>query len=239
MRRRVPTVLLLLRRVAPAALMRSLAPTALPLLACVLLAGCVFRNAGEPRFYRPASAALDGASGGDASDGSDAAAGGVASAAEDASAASARRNAAAVRLEPVVGTPFLRERIAWRASDVEFGLYEQRRWSELPASYVERALASALRTTPGLRLTDAYDAPALRVTVVAFDDVLAPSHLARVSLTVSLRARDRSRLLDRTFSAEVPVAGDTGSATASAMGRALDQVVADVAAAVAGVLDAR
>jgi ABC-type uncharacterized transport system auxiliary subunit len=208
--------------------MMATAGRVLLLVACLSLAGCLFRNAAEPRFYRPASSALDGAA--------------AAPARDDGTNGAASRVAAGrsvVRLEPVAGTPFLRERIAWRSSDVEYGLYEQRRWSELPSSYVERALTSALRATPDLRLTDAFDAPTLRVNVVSFDDVLAPAHVARVTLAVSLRARDRSRLLDRTFSAEEPVAGDGGSATATAMGVALDRAVAEVASAVAAELSAR
>ena len=129
----------------------------------LLAAGCVFRNAPEPRFFRPESAALDGAA--DAPSG---------------------RAGIPLRLRPVQGTPLLRERIVWRASSVEYGLYEQRRWSELPASYVERALESALRATPGIRLTDEPGAAVLRVEVVAFDEVLAPARVAAVSLAVKL-----------------------------------------------------
>jgi len=133
----------------------------------------------------------------------------------------------------VHGTPFLRERIVWRASDVEYGLYEQRRWSELPSSYVERALATALRRTPGVALTDDVRAAALRVEVVAFDEVLAPSRTATVSLLVSLRDPKRGHLLDRTFSVDEPIAGETTAATAVAMGKALDAVTGEVARAVA------
>lgn len=184
-------------------------------LASSLLAGCVFRDAAQPRFYRPAASTLDGDAGADPP------------AAPPASAATA------VRLEPVTGTPFLRERIAWRSSTVEYGQYEQQRWSETPPRYVQRALESALHATPGLRLTDASDAPVLRVDVVAFDEVLAPEHVARVTLAVTLRDRTRARLVDRTFTADTPIAGGGGAATATAMGTALDRVVAEVATSVA------
>lgn len=187
---------------------------ALPFIA-VLLAGCVFRDAAEPRYFRPESRALAGSTEPPATDG------------------------APVRLQSVSATPFLRERIVWRSSSVEFGLYEQRRWSEPPAGYVERALASALRDTPGLRLTDQFDAPTLRVEVVAFDEVLKPAHVASVALVVSLRDRDRARILDRTFTAESAIAGDAPGAVATAAGQALDKVVAEVAAAVASALRAR
>lgn len=180
----------------------------------LLMAGCVFRDAAAPRFYRPAASTLDGDTGADPP--------------------VPQANAAvAVRLETVTATPFLRERIAWRSSNVEYGLYDQQRWSETPPRYVQRALESALRATPGLRLTDALDAPALRVDVVAFDEVLAPAHVARVALEVSLRDRARTRLVDRTFAAESPITGSGGAAMATAMGTALDGAVREVAGAVA------
>jgi len=181
-----------------------------------LLGGCVFRDAAEPRFFRPASAMLDAGADGAPS-----------------------RGAVAVRLQPVGGTPFLRERIVWRSSEVEYGLYEQRRWSELPASYVQRALENALRQTPGLRLSDDLDAPSLHVDVVAFDEELAPTHEASVVLAVSLREHERRRLVDRAFTARAAIAGDAPTATATAMGHALDEAVRAVAEAVAAAVTAR
>jgi ABC-type uncharacterized transport system auxiliary subunit len=174
------------------------------------------RNAAEPQFFRPESAALEGA--------------------QD---APPERAGTPVRLRPVQGTPFLRERIAWRASSVEFGLYEQRRWTELPASFVERALETTLRRTPGIQLTDAPRTAMLRVEVVAFDEVLAPGHVAAVSLAVSLEDGEQRRLLDRTFSVEEPITGEAPAATATAMGKALDTAVAEVAGAVGDALRAR
>jgi len=186
-------------------------------MALVLLAGgCVFRDAGEPRFFRPESTALD--------------------AAEN---ASPKRPGTLLRLRAVRATPLLRERIVWRASSVEYGLYEQRRWTELPASFVERALQSALGATPGIQLTEAVGVATLRVEVLAFDEVRAPTHVAAVSLAVSLEDRERRPLLDRTFGAEEPIAGQAPAATATAMGKALDSVVAEVARAVGDGLRAR
>jgi len=182
----------------------------------VLLGGCLFHDAAEPRFFRPASAMLDAGAG-----------------------AAPSSAAVAIRLQPVSGTPFLRERIVWRSSEVEYGLYEQRRWSELPASYVQRALENALHQTAGLRLSDDLDVPSLRVDVLAFDEQLAPTHAASVALAVSLRDRERRRLLDRTFTAEAAIAGDAPTATAIAMGKALDQAVAAVADAVASAVGGR
>ena len=182
----------------------------------LLAAGCLFRNARRAALLPSRVGALDGAA-----------------------EAPPERAGVPLRLRPVQGTPLLRERIVWRASSVEYGLYEQRRWSELPASYVERALESALRATPGIQLTDAPGAAALRVEVVAFDEVLAPAHVAAVSLAVTLIDTEQGRLLDRTFSAEAPIANEAPAATAVAMGKALDDAVAEVAGAVGERLRAR
>ena len=58
-----------------------------------------------------------------------------------------------------------------------------------------------------------------------------------MTLIVLLRDGARGRLLDRTFSAETPITGRQPAATSEAMGRA-DQVVAEVAAAVAAAVRA-
>lgn len=179
-------------------------------LLLVCASGCLSR-APEPRYFRPESAGLDGALVG----------------------ASPAEGAVPLRLRSVRGAPFLRERIVWRISPVEYGLYDSRRWSELPASYVGRALLSALLGTPGLRLTDELRAPSLRVEVVAFEEVFRPRHVASVGLVVSLAGSERQRLLDRSFRVDEPIAGEEPAETARAMGRALDRVVGEVAAAVA------
>src|SRR5262245_18477693 len=100
------------------------------LVGLVALGACLLRSADRPRFFRPASATLDGA----ATDGTE----------------PPVADGIPVRLRAVRSQPFLRERILWRVSDVEYAFYEQRRWIDLPAHYVERALQIRLATTPGL-----------------------------------------------------------------------------------------
>ncbi len=178
----------------------------------VVLGGCLFRAADSPRFYRPVSATLDATVEDEAAP---PAAGGI-----------------AIRLRGVRSEPFLRERIVWRVSEVEYGFYEQQRWIDLPAHYVERALRTRLRATPGLRLADDPRAATLHVDVLAFDEVLAPTHAASVALAVKLGDREHGRLLERTFNARMDI-GDGGPASmANAMGQALDDAVAQVADAV-------
>jgi ABC-type uncharacterized transport system auxiliary subunit len=178
-------------------------------ITALTLAGCLFRTSEVPRFYRPASAALDDIG---------------------APQATPPTEGAPIRLQTVHSAPFLRERIVWRASPVEYGLYEQRRWFELPSRYVRRALVTTLRETPGLRLGDDTSAPRLDVEILAFDEVLAPRHEASVALAVTLRDSTRKRL-DHTFSAQVAIVAGDGAAMAQAMGQALDEVVREVAQA--------
>jgi len=182
------------------------------LVGLLVLGGCLLRTPDPPRFFRPDSKALEAA------------------AEEHADPPAA--NAIAIRLRGVRSEPFLRERIVWRSSEVEYGLYEQRRWIDLPARYVEQALGQRLRATPGLRLTDDPQAVALRVVVLAFDEVLAPTHEADVTLAVTLEDRARGRLLTRTLDARAGIENDAPASMAKAMGQALDDAVAQVADAV-------
>jgi len=193
---------------------RALRDALLSVLAILTFGGCVFRNAEGPRFYRPASAALD-------------------------------RAGEALEAAPTVGVPvrlgslrsasFLRERIVWRASEVEYGLYEQRRWVELPSRYVRRALVATLQSTPGLRLGEEPSAARLDIEIVAFDEVLSPTHEAHVALAATVREGTQKRL-DGTFAARVAIAAPDGTATAESMGKALDEAVQKVATATAAAL---
>lgn len=177
----------------------------------VMLGGCLLRTPDPPRFFRPAAAMLEPA---------------VADETHPPTP-----GATSIRLRGVRSEPFLREQIVWRVSEVEYGLYEQRRWIDLPAHYVDRALRTRLRATPGLRLTDHPGAAALYVEVRAFDEVIAP-HVANVALAVTLEDPVRGRLLARTVDARAAIADGEPSSTAKAMGEALDDAVAQVADAV-------
>jgi ABC-type uncharacterized transport system auxiliary subunit len=180
-------------------------------LACLLLAGCITRDAAEPRFYHPDAATLGAL----------------------ADPPRADATGAPVRLRPVHEAGFLRERMVWRASPVEYGRYEQRRWNELPAQYLARAMTNAVETDPALVLTDDVAAPALGLDLLAFDEVVTPPRVARVIVRATLRAPRGRTLLDREFTVEEPITSDGGSGVAHAMGKALDTLVAQVTTEVA------
>jgi ABC-type uncharacterized transport system auxiliary subunit len=180
-------------------------------LACLLLTGCLGRDAAAPRFYRPDAVTLD--------------------APADPSPADA--TGAPVRLRPVHEAGFLRERMIWRVSEVEYGRYEQRRWNELPAQYVARAMTNALQANPAVALTDDVAAPALALELLAFDEIVTKPRVARVIVRATLRGPKGHTLLDREFVVEKPITGDGGSAVAHAMGKALDAVTTQVTTEVA------
>jgi uncharacterized lipoprotein YmbA len=183
-----------------------------PLL--LVAAGCFERSTAQPRFFRPDSTLLGERT--------------------DAVAQEARpsRSPVTIRLRTVEAGPFLRERIVWRASSVEYGLYEQRRWRDVPASYVERALRAALRRTGDVRLSDDPHARSLQIEVIAFDEVLEPAHAAVVEVALSLRDGSGQLLLDGPFGAEAPIVDDDPATMARAMGSALDAVASNMAEAI-------
>jgi ABC-type uncharacterized transport system auxiliary subunit len=142
-----------------------------------------------------------------------------------------------VRLGIVRSPIFLRESITWRSSEVEFGFYDQRRWTELPSTYVERALFHELFPAGGpMPVTD--DVPVLTADVRAFEEVLAPVHEARVAIAV-LVADSRCVWLRRTFDATRPLSNDDPDALARAVGEALDEVAHATGAAVRQALATR
>lgn len=136
----------------------------------------------------------------------------------------------AVRIRPVRSPLHLREAIAWQRDDTEFGTYEQRRWTELPASYVEREFDDALATA-GVAVVGSDEAPALTVDLLHFEEALAPAHEAVVELDVELASATRI-LLRRRFASRQPLSADDPSELARGIGVALDRVAADAARAI-------
>jgi ABC-type uncharacterized transport system auxiliary subunit len=136
----------------------------------------------------------------------------------------------AVRLGLVQSPLYLRETIAWRRGD-EFGFHEQRRWAELPATYVERALSRELYASDRPYAGIPAGAPLVSVELRAFEEVLAPTHEARVAVAVEV-ADARCVRLRSTFAAARPLDGDDPTALARGIAEALEEVTRSVGAAV-------
>lgn len=150
--------------------------------------------------------------------------------APDAPAPDPAASPVAVRLGVVQSPLHLRETITWRRGD-EVGFYEQRRWAELPATYVERALARELYASDRPYADVPAGAPLVSVELRAFEEVLAPAHEARVAVAVRV-ADARCVRLRSTFAAARPLEGDDPAALARGIGEALDEVARAVGAAV-------
>lgn len=178
----------------------------------VFLSGCLFHDTPPTRYYAPLS--------------------GLAS--NDDPRVDPPPAAQPVRLRRVRAASYLTEQIVWRSSDVESGLYEQRRWTEFPSRYLERAMVTALNRTPGIRRVESDPhVPTLDVELLSFEEVLAPAHEADVEVAAVLRAPNHEVVFDRVFSARRPISDPTGAGAARAIGAALDDVVQQVAAQVA------
>ncbi|MEE8469631.1 MAG: ABC-type transport auxiliary lipoprotein family protein [Planctomycetota bacterium] len=142
------------------------------------------------------------------------------------------QNAPVLRLRRVTSGSHLRERMVWRVSDVEYGFYENSRWTEMPVAWLEQALARELFEVRGLRRTELSSAPTLDVHLAAFEEVLYPAHQARVAVVVRLVGASGENLLERTLERTEPVDGEDLARVAEATARALGTVVRDVAALV-------
>jgi ABC-type uncharacterized transport system auxiliary subunit len=183
-------------------------------VACaVALSACtLFRYPDAPRFFDPETPAHGPA--------------------PDGPLAASRIPEVPVRLGAVRSSSYRRDRIVWRASDVELGLYEDRRWTDLPSHYVERALARELYDRLGLKRAGKRPPVTLETDVLAFDDVVAPTREAYVALRVSLVDDHQRILLAHDFAARSPIADRDPASVARAMGVALDDCVAQVGTAV-------
>ncbi len=134
-------------------------------------------------------------------------------------------SSATFRLRRSSAAMHLRERMVWRRSAVEYGFSEDRRWTELPIEYVERAILDDLVRGRGLQRSEAPGAPALDLELLAFDEVLAPEHVARVVFNVRLVGADGATLLDRRIEGSQPIEDVGAEAVVRAIADALSAAI--------------
>jgi cholesterol transport system auxiliary component len=194
------------------------------LAALLLSTGCALLTKAdplEPRFFTPETSAPAGRPGG-----------GSARAGAGAGGATAGLE---LRLARVNAGSNIRDRLVYRDAGHEVGYYEERRWTEKPEAYVRRALARALFERRGIAQVLAGAAPTLDVDVLAFEEVRAPSHVARVELAFTLHDERAVRLADSVVM-DKPVAATKDEASAEAvvqaLGEAMEAAVESVAASV-------
>ncbi len=184
-------------------------------IACVLIGGCrSFHEPSELHMYRPAAQV------------------------EGPLPRVAPKNGRSLHLERVTSASHLKERIAWRRSRVEYGYYEDRRWSELPERYVTRELEVELFERRGYQERRGPADPTLSVDVTAFEEVLDPVPMALVELHVRLTRAKGGTMFDGMCQGAVELQDGTGEELARAMGlamrRAVEQAIAPLQEAIEG-----
>jgi cholesterol transport system auxiliary component len=138
----------------------------------------------------------------------------------------------AIRIGRIGGSSYLKERIAHRDSAHEFGFYEDRRWTERPEVYLQRAIERSLFETRGMKRALAPTAPTLTVDLIEFEELRGAE--PRVRLRVSFALHDeRTVFRERSFAIERPLAsGPESSETervAAGLGEALKEAVTRIA----------
>ncbi len=157
------------------------------------------------------------------------------------SPSAAVRAGLSVRIGRVGGGSYLKERIAYRDSDHEFGFYEDRRWTERPEVYLQRALERSLFESRAVKRALSPSAPTLTVDLIEFEEVRGAS--PRVRLAVSYALHDeRTVFCERSFAVERPlapgpaasqadrVAAGLGDALKDAVTRIVDAVITELSA---------
>ena len=132
------------------------------------------------------------------------------------------------------------DRIAYRSSATEIGMYEYHRWSEPPATMMEALLVRRLRADSRYRSVQALSSNAqgdytLRGRLHQFEEVASAGVTARMALEVELFEKKSGAVVwNNLFTAEEPVATKEVPAVVDALNRAshkvLDQIAAGVAA---------
>jgi cholesterol transport system auxiliary component len=139
-----------------------------------------------------------------------------------------RETGPGLRLGRVAASSHLEDKIVYRSSEHELGFYDEHRWSEEPAEFLERALARELFEARGLSRVVAGRAPTLEVELIAFEEIRKPKHVARVELVVVLHDEQRVGLQE-TLRFEKPLeddedVGGLAEALSGAMKEAVDAV---------------
>lgn len=138
-----------------------------------------------------------------------------------------------LRLGRITAAPYLGERIVYRESNYELGFYEERRWTEKPGVYLQRALSQALFEVRGVRRIVSGPGPTLEVELTEFAAFKQEPPLALVRATYILYDH---RLVRReaTVTVEVPIekahstdssSGEAADAEVRAMTKALNELV--------------
>jgi cholesterol transport system auxiliary component len=137
-----------------------------------------------------------------------------------------------LRLGRVDADAYIKDRIVHRDSEFEIGYYDDRVWTEKPQAYVRRALARAVFDERGVTQLLSGVGATLDVDIVAFEEVRAPAHVARIKLVYEIYD-DRVVRLSRAIVVERPIPPSKDDATANETVQAMSLALAAAVDAVA------
>ncbi len=143
--------------------------------------------------------------------------------------AAERQGGCELHLGSVTSGADLGPRIVFGDGVFEVGRYNERRWSERPEHYVQRALARRLFEEGSFRRSGADRAPKLESELLDFEEVRATPHMARIAVRIVVTSE--RVVLERTVTVTRPVAGDGFEDFVAAMSSALEATAEDVALA--------
>jgi cholesterol transport system auxiliary component len=149
----------------------------------------------------------------------------------------AKESGPALRLGRVAAVQHLEDKIVFRSSEHEVGFYDEHRWTEEPAEYLERALSRELFEARGLSRVVSGQAPTLQIELVAFEEIRLPRHVARVRLILVLHD-ERQVGFQETLTFERPLRSGEKGALAQALSGAMADAVDAVASRVVARLEA-
>ena len=129
-----------------------------------------------------------------------------------------------LRLGRVNAASYIKDRIAYRASEYEVGFYEELRWTEKPEAYVRRALVRSLFEENGVKEVISGPGLILEVDLDAFEELRTPRHAAYVRLTWMLHGA-QAVLVQKTFTVERPLTSSGAEAVAGALADALQEAI--------------
>jgi cholesterol transport system auxiliary component len=136
-----------------------------------------------------------------------------------------------LRLGKVNSASYIKDRIAFRASEYEIGFYDEMRWTEKPESYVRRALVRSLFDEHGIRQLVSGVGLVLDVDLDAFEEMRAPRHAAYVQITWVLHG-PLLVVRQRTLTIERPLTATTSEAVAAGLADALREAIGAMVAEV-------
>jgi hypothetical protein len=140
-------------------------------------------------------------------------------------------NATSVRLLETQGRGHIGRRLLHQQPGGEITEDPVWLWASTPDRYLDSALRNAIASSPDLRLVDVRSAPALAVTLVAWQIETAPSPRLVGAVEVQVTTTDRV-VRSEIIRAEEPTAADLPGDLAAAAGRLLERLARDCLARV-------